>query len=366
MSEALSVAINLSRGAGQFALDVAVEIPLAGLTALIGHSGCGKTTLLRSIAGLEKAARGFVALAGEPWLDSAARYCRPAEQRGIGMVFQEARLLPHLSVRGNLEYALKRGFSDTRPTRADVVDWVGIGHLLDRRISGLSGGERQRVAIARALLTGPRVLMMDEPLASLDPRARRQLLPLIRSLPQHFGIPVLMVSHSLQDVALTADHVVLLNGGRLEVAGSWQQVLGRLDSSLALSGHAAAVLEGRVVAQDPEYPLTYLEVAGQRVTVPRLERELGSYWRLQIPATDIILTASPDSHSSMLNRLDVEVEGFQALGDHQILVKLKLGDQFLISSITERSFHNLGICNGLRLGAQFKTTAASGNDQEDR
>ena len=208
-----------------FSLDIDDELSLAGITVLFGPSGSGKTTLLRIIAGLEPAARGHVEFAGECWQDSAGSFVT-AHRREVGMVFQDARLFPHLSVAGNLAYADKRSqHVDTAVSRQQVVEALDLGALLGRRPRSLSGGERQRVAIARAVLSRPRVMLMDEPLGALDLKRKAEILPLIERLPDAFGIPVVYVTHSIEEVARLADRLFVLSEGRKVAAGPMQEVL---------------------------------------------------------------------------------------------------------------------------------------------
>ena len=238
-----------------FALDVSFNAPNAGVTALFGPSGSGKTTLLRCIAGLEHAA-GSLHVNGEVWQDDTkflATHCRP-----LGYVFQEASLFPHLSVRANLEYGLKRiPLSEQKVPLEQVVEWLGLSRLIERGDPAkLSGGERQRVAIGRALLTSPRLLLMDEPLSALDTTSKQDILPYLERLHRELKIPVLYVSHALDEVARLADHLVLLENGRVIASGALQETLARLDLPTAHFDDAGAVIEAEVAQQDETYHLT--------------------------------------------------------------------------------------------------------------
>jgi molybdate transport system ATP-binding protein len=216
-----------------FTLDIDVDLPAGGVTAVFGRSGSGKTTLLRCIAGLEQTLDGSLIVNGETWQDGS--YRRPVHQRALGYVFQEARLFPHLSVAANLDFGRRRiAESERRVSLAQVVELLGIAHLLERRPERLSGGERQRVAIARALATSPRLLLMDEPLAALDQARKQEILPYLERLHDELAIPVLYVSHSPDEVARLADHIVLMEDGRAVAQGPLTETLARVDLPLRL------------------------------------------------------------------------------------------------------------------------------------
>jgi molybdate transport system ATP-binding protein len=298
-----------------FTLDVALALPARGVTALWGPSGCGKTTLLRAVAGLERA-EGRVAIGDEVWQDSAAGVFVPTHRRAIGYVIQEAALFAHLSVRANLAYGRRRaGAAAARVALEPVVERLGIGALLDRRPATLSGGERQRVAIARALATGPRLLLMDEPLAALDARRKAEVLPYLDRLGVELGIPTLYVSHAVDEVARLADHVVLLDAGRLRAEGRVADVMARLDVPLAFGDDAGVVLDGVVGARDGRWHLARLDVGGGAVGV-----EPVSFWardqglaegrrvRVRVLARDVSLARSPLEGSSIGNQLRATVE----------------------------------------------------------
>ena len=244
-----------------FTLDASFSVPATGVTALFGPSGSGKTTLLRCIAGLERA-NGTLYVNGELWQDDT--HWMPTHQRPLGYVFQEASLFPHLSVRANLEYGYKRiPATERRVQPEQVVEWLGLSHLIDRGDPAkLSGGERQRVAIARALLTSPRLLLMDEPLSALDTRSRQEILPYLERLHRELEIPVLYVSHAMEEVARLADHLVLLEQGRVIAVGTLHETLARLDLPTAYFDDAGVVVEAVVAQQDESYHLTRIDFAG--------------------------------------------------------------------------------------------------------
>ncbi|EKM96639.1 molybdenum transport protein ModC [Stutzerimonas degradans] len=263
MSGAQAIRACLRVDYADFRLDVDLALPGRGVTALFGHSGSGKTTLLRCVAGLERGARGQLEINGECWQDSTRGLFVPPHRRAIGYVFQDANLFAHLSVRRNLQFGMKRVAAAERRVAWDqAVDLLGIGHLLERMPGRLSGGERQRVGMARALLTSPRLLLMDEPLAALDLKRKHEILPYLERLHDELDIPVLYVSHSPDEVARLADHLVLLDQGRAIAQGELRETLARLDLPTAFSDDAGVVVEGEIAGHDPAYHLTRLVFPG--------------------------------------------------------------------------------------------------------
>mgnify|MGYP003575596840 FL=1 len=344
-----------------FALDVAVGLPERGVTALFGRSGSGKTTVLRCMAGLEPQVQGRVALGGAVWQDSARSIFLPPHQRPVGLVFQDARLFAHLSVRANIEYGMKRvPAAQRRISVDDVVALLGIGHLMDRRPARLSGGEAQRVAIARALLTSPRLLLLDEPLASLDEARKAEVLPYLERLHDELEMPVLYVSHSMNEIAHVADHLLLIDAGRLRAAGPVDEVSARLDLPLAQADGAAAVLTGTVAGHDAEFGLSRLDVAGQALWVPHIERPIGAPVRFQVAARDVSVALSRAVDSSIVNVLPAIVAA-RADDDHgRSLLQLDIGGALLLSRITRRSAEQLALAPGRRVHAQIKGVALLG------
>lgn len=286
----------------EYKLALAHDMALAGVTALFGHSGSGKTTVLRVLAGLEEEADAYVSYDGEPWQTPAPdKVFVPPHSRAVGYVFQEARLFPHLDVKGNLDFAAKRGADRTTGTDFEtVVGRLDLEPLLERRTEALSGGERQRVALARALLTKPRLMLMDEPMSALDPRRKSEILPYIAKLPEDFQVPVIYVTHSVDEVAYLADTMIVLSKGRKVADGPVADTLARLDLGPATGRfEAGVVLDTKVAAHDPEYRLTTLDISGQTVQVPLIDAELGAAIRLRVRARDVILsTQRPDAMSS--------------------------------------------------------------------
>ncbi|MDR0441732.1 MAG: molybdenum ABC transporter ATP-binding protein [Candidatus Accumulibacter sp.] len=346
-----------------FTLDVDLRLPDAGVTAVFGPSGSGKTTLLRCIAGLERAPRGFLSVAGKVWQDEDARRFLPTHRRPLGIVFQEASLFSHLSVRRNLEYGMKRAGRAGREEFDAMLDLLGIGALLERDPGGLSGGERQRVAIARALLTHPGLLLMDEPLAALDAKRKQEILPYLEKLHDELSIPVLYVSHALDEVARLADHLVLIDAGRVTASGSLVETLARVDLPQAFGDDIGAVLETRVAGHEAD-GLTRLEFPGGCLYISRRDKPPGSRARCRIRASDVSLALAAHRDSSILNILPATVSAVVPLPmPGHVLAQLKLrGDDapFLLARITERSRAALDIAPGREVMAQIKTVALLG------
>jgi molybdate transport system ATP-binding protein len=354
----LDVDFHLQRPGG-FALDARFTAPGRGVTALFGGSGSGKTTVLRCVAGLERP-RGLCRIHGETWQD-AGRFL-PPHRRPIGYVFQEASLFPHLSVRANLDFGRRLVPPAERRIRLDdAVELLGIGPLLSRASVRLSGGERQRVAIARALLTSPRLMLMDEPLSALDHAAKEAILPYLERVFDELGLPVLYVSHHPDEVARLADHMVVLEAGQVRAAGPAAELITRLDLPLARFDTASAFLDGHVAAHDDTFHLTYIDVAGSRLAVPREDLAVGRHARVQVHARDVSLSIAAHHDTSILNLLPVRVLDTHDLDPSQLLVRLGLEDsQGLLSRVTRRSGVALGLHEGMAVYAQVKSVALVG------
>jgi molybdate transport system ATP-binding protein len=340
-----------------FALDAEFNAPASGVTALFGPSGSGKTTLLRCIAGLERAA-GTLDVNGTSW--QGERHFKPVHERPLGYVFQEASLFPHLSVRANLEYGMKRIASAERKVpQEQVVEWLGLSHLIARRdVAQLSGGERQRVAIGRALLTSPRLLLMDEPLSALDLASKQEILPYLERLHRELDIPVLYVSHAMDEVVRLADHLVLMEQGRVIASGALHDLLSRLDLPTAHFDDAGVAIEATVAQQDEKYQLTRLDFAGGQLWVGRVEQPFGAAVRARVLARDVSIATQAPHGSSINNILNARIEEIRDEGPHKVLVRLKAGEsQALLSRITRRSRDHLGLAVGQFVCAQVKSVA---------
>ncbi len=340
-----------------FTLDAAFDVPAQGGTALFGPSGSGKTTLLRCIAGLERA-QGSLQVNGEMWQDDKTFV--PVHQRPLGYVFQEASLFPHLSVRANLEYGYKRIVPAERKVQLEhVVGWLGLSHLIGRNDpTQLSGGERQRVAIGRALLTSPRILLMDEPLSALDSASKQDILPYLERLHRELDIPVFYVSHAMDEVARLADHLVLLEQGRVIASGELHETLARLDLPTAYYDDAGAVLDATVAQHDERYHLTRLEFSGGSLWVSKVEQPSGNRVRARVLARDVSIATQPPQGSSITNILPARIAEIRDEENDKVMVRMMVGDsQALLSRITRRSRDLLSLASGMDVFAQVKSVA---------
>lgn len=342
-----------------FALDVDLDLPGQGVTALFGHSGSGKTTLLRCIAGLERAPQGRLCVNGAVWQDDG--YWLPTHQRPLGYVFQESSLFPHLTVMGNLRYGLKRTTDAPRVSLDQAIELLGIGHLLDRKPDRLSGGERQRVSIARALALSPRLLLMDEPLAALDHQRKQEILPYLERLHTQLDIPILYVSHSPDEVARLADHIVVLEAGRAVAAGPLTETLARLDLPIQLGDDVGMVLDAVVAQRDTDWHLARVEFAGGSLWVRDGGHAIGEPVRVRILARDVSIALQPVSGTSIQNCLPATVE--QIAADHHpalSLLRLRAGTSPLLARLTQRSAVGLGLAPGMAVWVQIKAVALIG------
>ncbi|QYY79455.1 molybdenum ABC transporter ATP-binding protein [Pseudomonas germanica] len=353
--------VRLKRVYTDFSLDVDLHLPGRGVTALYGHSGSGKTTCLRCIAGLERAEHGFIQINDEVWQDSDNGIFVPPHKRALGYVFQEASLFPHLSVLANLQFGLKRiAKSQRRVDMAQATELLGIGHLLERHPQHLSGGERQRVGIARALLTSPKLLLMDEPLAALDSQRKSEILPYLQRLHDELDIPLLYVSHAQDEVARLADHLVLLSEGKALASGPIGETLARLDLPMAMGDDAGVIIEGQVSAYDAQYQLLSLQLPATEMSirVTHAPMEPGQTLRCKVHARDISLSLQNSEFSSILNRLPVTVVSEQSADNAaHVLIRLDVGGTPLLARITRYSRDQLGVHPGQHLWAQIKAVA---------
>ena len=347
-----------------FELDVDLDLAGRGITALFGPSGSGKTSCLRAIAGLERSTQGamaYVAVNDEVWQDDTKGVFVPVHQRALGYVFQDANLFTHLSVAQNLAYGMTRIPPAQRRVSLDqAVALLGIAHLMDRQPGTLSGGERQRVAIARALATSPRILLMDEPLAALDTQRKAEILPYLEQLHSELDIPVLYVSHALDEVARLADHLVLLDAGHVTASGPTGELMTRLDLSLAHGDAAGAIIHATVSGHEPVYHLTLANFAGGRLCVPQQMMAVGQALRIRVQARDVSLTLEPQTGTSILNILPVRVVALSDDSPGQVMVRLDAGGTPLLARITRKSVNALGLVAGRALYAQVKGVAILG------
>jgi molybdate transport system ATP-binding protein len=350
------LAARFRHGYPGFGLEVDLRLPPRGVTAIFGPSGSGKTTLLRLIAGLERAAGGYLSVADAVWQD--AQTFVPTHERPLGYVFQDARLFPHLDVRRNLDYGLSRIPASSRRVSLDgVIELLGIGPLMDRKPERLSGGERQRVAIARALVVSPRLLLLDEPLAALDQARKQEVLPYLERLHDTLDIPVLYVSHAIDEVARLADHMVVLDAGRVVAQGSTLDLMARTDLPLSGEDAAGAVIEAGVAGHDETYQLTSVVFPGGRLTLPRQARDVGQRVRVRILARDVSITLAAQTGTSIINILPARVTAIAAAGPSQSVVSLDLGGTAILARVTRKSVDALGLKPGLAVHAQIKGVA---------
>ncbi len=349
--------INIRLPRDRFDVSVQAVLQTGSIWAIMGASGCGKTSLLRCLAGLEPSVEGKICFNGEQWLDTENGIRVSPEERGIGYIFQEARLFPHLDVMGNLEFARRRAHCSRKtPRLMDVIQQLGIEPLLGRSVAKLSGGEKQRVAIARTLLNAPRLLLMDEPLASLDWDSRSEILPCLRDIHQHFKIPVVMVSHAREEVARLADQLMLMNSGKVIARGNCAHLMNRSGSVLASDNNALSVFDGRIIQHDSQYPLTELEIDDQILVTNRVNAEVGSQVRVVLPAHEVSIVIDDISATSVQNRLSVVIETMTELDSHHILLSLRMREQFLQALITQRALTTLQLKKGMQVFAHFKAS----------
>ena len=357
----LDLRFQLMRGNGAdaFALDIDVTLPGSGITALFGPSGSGKTTVLRCIAGLERAQIGHCYLNGQCW--QRDDYFLATHRRAIGYVFQESSLFPHLSAEGNLRYAMKRGrrSKDNRHF-CELVELMDIGSLLGRLPHTLSGGERQRVAIARALLVAPDILLMDEPLAALDTQRRLDILPYLESLRSELKVPVIYVSHAIDEVMRLADGAVILEQGKVVAQGSVADVFSSPDIPLDADGSTGVIWEGVVSSVDNQWQLMNIRCGDMDTWLPASEHQVGQRVRMRILARDVSVALSDHTDSSIVNRLPATVTDIvESTTEPTVLIHLKAGRQTLLAHVTRRSAEHLKLHVGSRVWAQIKSAAIS-------
>ena len=365
-----------------FVLDVDLALPAKGVTVLYGQSGSGKTTLLRCLAGLVHAPGGVLSVDGDQWQGDEVFV--PTHKRPIGYVFQEPSLFEHLTVEGNLSYAQKRvdlaGASGSVLSSKEVIALLGIENLMQRKPNQLSGGEKQRVAIARALFSQPELLLMDEPLASLDTQRKREILPYLEKLRLELKIPIVYVTHSIDELSRLADWVVVLDQGRVVANGSLAEVLTALDSPMQLD-YAGVVLETTILSREAQWDLMRVSFIGGELLLADNGRAEGETLRVRVDARDVSLTLSQHTDTSILNALPATVIEISAcLSQDAVLVKLGLGHQstaaldeskamdeqskasrdsneMLLSRITRRSAEHLALAVGSQVWAQIKSVA---------
>lgn len=358
-----ALACNVQKRQGDFSLDIALDVPSRGVTALFGASGSGKTTLLRLIAGLDRPDSGEVRLGERVLTDTARRQHLPVHRRGLGVVFQEARLFPHYRVRGNLTYGMPRGVSGHFD---DLVALLGIAHLLDRMPGTLSGGEARRVAIGRALLAQPEILLMDEPLTGLDGDRKQELLRYIVRLTREIEIPVVYVSHDAGEITTIADHLALVDSGRLVANGRLDDMMLRLDLTDRLGGFDAATrLDATVVSHDTAYGLTDVRLGdGQCLRVPRLDRSPASPVRLRVGVRDVALASKMPVGTSYRNGLSARIEAMIASPQEPSAneLRLRIGKQALRARLTRQACEEMQLRVGSEVIALIRSVSFDASD----
>ncbi|MBS1188161.1 MAG: modC [Burkholderiaceae bacterium] len=339
-----------------FSLDVDLTLPSSGITALFGQSGSGKTSLLRAIAGLERVAGGRLVVDGDVWQDDGIFL--PTHRRPIGYVFQEASLFAHLNVLDNLRYGMKRITGEQQFNLDKAIGLLGIEHLLDRRPERLSGGERSRVSIARALAVNASLLLMDEPLAALDLRRKREIMPYLERLREELDIPIIYVSHASDEVARLADHIVALDKGRVLASGPLVETLARLDLPIRLGEEVGAILDAVVGEIDEKWHLMRVDFPGGGLWTRSLGLPPGRRVRVHVLARDVSLARQRPEQISIQNVMRGQVD--EIVGDDHpglALVRIRVGDSILLSRLTRRAADNLGIARGEDVWVQIKSVA---------
>jgi molybdate transport system ATP-binding protein len=343
------------------ALDIAFAAPTPGTTVLFGASGAGKSTIVSVIAGLLWPSEGRVVVDGEALWDSERRIWLPPERRRLGVVFQDARLFPHLSVAGNLRYGLRRAgphaSSSTTIGFDDVVALLGLSHLLARQPHTLSGGERQRVAIGRALLAQPRLLLMDEPLASLDAARKSEILPYLGRLKAALTLPIVYVTHSLDEVARLADTLVLIESGRVIAAGPLAEIASRADLPIAVRDDAAAVVAATVDGHDVSRRMTRLRSGEVTLLVPLLDRPRGTRLRLRVATRDVMLATAIPDEISVQNVLAGRVRSVVVAGIQTALVEVAFDNIVMLAHVTHDAVERLRLSAGCPVIALIKSTS---------
>jgi len=355
--------INIARSA--FELKLELQLPAQGITAIFGPSGSGKTTFLRAVAGLEKNPQGLIQIGENIWQDTKQGIYIPTWQRSLGYVFQESSLLPHLSVAENLNFGLKRVLksANSAPTAANKalqasIELLGIGGLLQRMPDELSGGERQRVAIARAIAMQPQLLLMDEPLASLDAARRQEIFPWLARLRDELKVPMLYVTHSAEEVTRLADHLLVLDRGQIKAQGPVNQVLTQVVNPVVVGEDAGALIAGHIGAVDAQWHLSRVDFEGGSVWMRDEGLTVGKAVRIRILARDVSLATSDPQNTSIQNQLRGSIQSITP-DPHpsQVMVVLKCGAEEVLARVTNRAVNELALQVGMPVWAQVKSVA---------
>jgi molybdate transport system ATP-binding protein len=351
---------SLRSGSQVFELEVKSIFPSTGITAILGESGSGKTTLLRCIAGLEKSVQGLLKIGETTWLDD--KRCVPTCEREIGYVFQDARLFDHLNVYGNLQFAVKRSHEAVKKVFfEEVVRALDIGHLMQHKPDQLSGGEKQRVAIARALLIKPKMLIMDEPLASLDNARKQDVLPYLAALQNMFNLPMLYVSHSTDEVCRLADHVIVLHQGKVVIQGSINEVFSSAQLPHVYQRETSTIIKAKIIEKNERWHLVKAEFAGNMIWLQDHNQSMGRTVRLRIIASDVSLSLKDEKESTILNRLEGRIAGIQMDSrGATALVTIDLMNTEIVAQVTRKSIDDLFLMVGMKIWTQIKSVAILG------
>jgi len=340
---------------GSFILDADFSIPDKGVTVVFGPSGSGKTSLLRVLAGLERTHNGFLKIRDSIWQDSENFVL--THKRQIGYVFQDTTLFNHLNVQDNLDYGIKRSSNVEKEFIDSILNLLDIKTLLNRSTAQLSGGEKQRVAIARALLIKPKILLMDEPLSALDIKRKQEILPYLDALHNDLDIPIIYVTHSPDEASRLADHILLLDNGKVIGSGPINNMLTRFDLPMSHGREATSLVEAKVISREKEFDLMHLDFPGGEFIVPDNRLPIGSNVRLRVSARDVSLTKEKQIDTSILNIFPAIVDEMSPEGRAQIMVRLKIKEITLLTLITKKSAKILNLKNGSKVFAQIKSAA---------
>ena len=355
--------INIGRSAFQLSLDI--QLPGQGITAIFGPSGSGKTTFLRAVAGLEKNPKGRIQIGTNIWQDTKQGIYLPTWQRPLGYVFQESSLLPHLSVTENLNFGLKRALKSASSAQTEAnkalqasIELLGIGGLLQRMPDELSGGERQRVAIARAIAMQPQLLLMDEPLASLDAARRQEIFPWLARLRDELKMPMLYVTHSAEEVTRLADHLLVLDRGQAKAQGPVNQVLTQVVNPVVVGEDTGALIAGHIGAVDAQWHLSRVDFEGGSVWMRDEGLTVGKTVRIRILARDVSLATSEPQNTSIQNQFRASIQSITP-DPHpsQVMVVLKCGAEEVLARVTKRAVNELALQVGMPVWAQVKSVA---------
>lgn len=348
---------NIKLQRDDFCLEAKFSIPEKGVLGIFGHSGSGKTTLLRCIAGLEKGVQGSIEVNNTAWLGGVENLS--SQQRNIGYVFQDGRLFPHLTVNENLEYGRRRNSCSNNEAvnRDHLHELLNIGHLLNRQPSQLSGGESQRVAIGRALLKEPQILLLDEPLSSLDHERKQEILPFLGKLHEELSIPMLYVSHSLEEVSFLCDHMLVMEHGRIIFKGQIHETLVSPRSPLATAGNAAAVLEGTISKQEKDFQISTVHTNNGNAIQVQGILPIGQHVRLRMLASNISLSKKAVSDSSILNILEGVITEIIEQQEAHVLLQVDVNHDILLVRITRKSYQLLALDLQQKIFVQIKAVS---------